>query len=65
MLTNEELRRKFKNNFDLCNFSISIARAIILGGNPATLNQILAAVSQRVEENEEKASIHTQTVISE
>ncbi len=43
-LTTERLRKKFKNNFDLCNFSINIARNIILSGTQSTLGEILEAI---------------------
>ncbi len=49
-LTTEILRKKFKNNFDLCNFSINIARNIILGGTQATLSEILIAIDKRADE---------------
>ncbi len=49
-LTTEQIRKKFKNNFDLCNFSINIARNIILGGTQATLTEILAIIYERAEE---------------
>jgi hypothetical protein len=49
-LTTERIRKKFKNNFDLCNFSINIARNMILGGNSATLTQILVAIEARADE---------------
>lgn len=49
-LTTEQIRKKFKNNFDLCNFSINIARNIILGGTQATLTEILAIIYDRAEE---------------
>lgn len=52
-LTTEELRKKFKNNFDLCNFSINIARNIILSGTGATLGEILHAIDERASEQEE------------
>ncbi|MBU6383820.1 MAG: hypothetical protein KGR16_05845 [Verrucomicrobia bacterium] len=50
-LTTESLRKKFKNNFDLCNFSISIARAILMGGTPATLDEILHQIELRAAEH--------------
>lgn len=34
-LTNEELRKKFKNNFDLVNYSISLAENMIKSGRDA------------------------------
>lgn len=46
-LTNERLRKKFKNNFDLCNFSINIARNLILSGEQRTLGQLLYEVNER------------------
>ena len=49
-MTTEQLRKKFKNNFDLCNFSIHIARNMIRGGNPATLDQILEEIDARATE---------------
>ena len=50
-LTTESLRKKFKNNFDLCNFSINIARSMIMGGNHATLDEILHQIQMRASEN--------------
>lgn len=49
-LTTEQIRKKFKNNFDLCNFAINISRNIIMGGHPATLGQLLDAVEERADE---------------
>lgn len=51
-LTNESLRKLFKNNFDLCNFSISIGRAQVLGGTQATLEEILNMVKERAQEKD-------------
>ena len=48
-LTTEKLRKKFKNNFDLCNFSINIARNTIQGGSQVTLSDTLQAVSERAD----------------
>jgi len=48
-LTTERIRKKFKNNFDLCNFSINIARNMILSGNYASLNEILDAIEERAD----------------
>lgn len=53
-LTNEKLRKKFKNNFDLCNFSINIARNIILGGTHATLDELLIAIDERADATQPK-----------
>lgn len=49
-LTTERIRKKFKNNFDLCNFAINIARNLLLSGNPATLDQILEQIEERASE---------------
>lgn len=49
-LTTEQIRKRFKNNFDLCNFAINVARNIILGGTPSSLDQILVAVVKRADE---------------
>lgn len=49
-LTTERIRKKFKNNFDLCNFAINIARNIIMNGTPATLGELLTAIENRADE---------------
>jgi hypothetical protein len=49
-LTNERIRKKFKNNFDLCNFAINIARNIIMSGTQATLDELLATIEMRASE---------------
>jgi len=49
-ITTEHFRKKFKNNFDLCNFSINIARNIVLSGTPSTLKSILETIDQRAQE---------------
>jgi hypothetical protein len=49
-LTTERIRKKFKNNFDLCNFSINIARNIIMSGTQATLGELLAIIEDRASE---------------
>lgn len=53
-LTTERLRKKFKNNFNLCNFSISIGRTMIMGGNQSNLAGILDAVESRADEDAKK-----------
>ena len=50
-LTTEKIRKKFKNNFDLCNLSIDIARMLIQGGTPVTLGQILEAAENRASDS--------------
>lgn len=50
MMTTEKLRKKFKNNFDLCNFAIHIGRDEILSHAQATLSQIIQTVEERAPE---------------
>ena len=49
-LTTERIRKKFKNNFDLCNFAINIARNIIMSGTQATLTELLGNIEDRASE---------------
>ena len=49
-LTTERIRKKFKNNFDLCNFAINIARGIVMGGTQATLTELLVVIEERASE---------------
>ncbi len=49
-LTTERIRKKFKNNFDLCNFAINIARGVLLGGTHMTLEQLLVMIEERASE---------------
>lgn len=46
-MTTELIRKKFKNNFDLCNFAIHIARNMIMNGNQASLDEIIHAVESQ------------------
>ena len=48
-LTTESLRKKFKNNFNLCNYSIRIGRAMIVEGSQAKLRDVLNAVEDRAD----------------
>ena len=48
-LTTEALRKKFKNNFDLCNFAILVGRNLILGGSQANLQEILHSVENKAD----------------
>jgi hypothetical protein len=48
-LTTEKIRKKFKNNFDLCNFAINIARNTIHGGTYAPLLNMLKIIDERAE----------------
>ncbi|MBI3508864.1 MAG: hypothetical protein HY069_04455 [Chlamydiia bacterium] len=52
-LTTEFIRKKFKNNFDLCNLAINVGRNIVLGGHPATLEEIIDAVLDRADESKD------------
>ncbi len=49
-MTTERLRKKFKNNFDLCNFAIVIGRNEIMSNSQSTLTSILDAVETRASE---------------
>ena len=49
-LTTETLRKKFKNNFDLCNFAINIGRNEVMSNSGASLRQILTDVEKRASE---------------
>lgn len=49
-LTTERIRKKFKNNFDLCNFSINIARNLIAAGTQSTLTETLQIIEARADE---------------
>ena len=49
-MTTETLRKKFKNNFDLCNFAINIGRNEVLSNSGATLRDILDDVEKRATE---------------
>jgi len=50
-LTSEALRKHFKNNFDLCNFSIRVARDLIASQKPAPLSEVLETVDKMASEN--------------
>ena len=50
-VTTEKIRKKFKNNFDLCNFAINIGRNEILSNSQATLKNILDLVDKRASES--------------
>lgn len=52
-MTTETLRKKFKNNFDLCNFAINIGKNTILSGSHATLTEILDDIDKRADERTE------------
>ncbi|HSX14107.1 MAG TPA: hypothetical protein VLE96_06795 [Chlamydiales bacterium] len=46
-VTTEALRKKFKNNFDLCNFAIHVGRNEIMKNPQTTLRNILDTVEER------------------
>jgi hypothetical protein len=46
-LTTELLRKKFNNNFDLCNLAIDLARETIKSGQQITLEESLKLVDAR------------------
>lgn len=48
-MTTENLRKKFKNNFTLCNFSIRLARNLIGSGVHNPLREVLEAVAKHHE----------------
>lgn len=50
-VTTERLRKKFKNNFDLCNFAINVGRNAIMSNSQTTLRDILDAVEERASES--------------
>lgn len=50
-VTTEKLRKKFKNNFDLCNFAINIGRIAIMSNSQTTLRNILDSVDLRASES--------------
>jgi hypothetical protein len=54
LLTTETLRKKFKNNFNLCNFAINIGRNMILSGTQSTLAEVLKAVEDRIDADHAK-----------
>ena len=46
-LTTARLKKRFNNNFDLCNFAISIGRALVKNGEQPTIGQMIKAVEDR------------------
>jgi hypothetical protein len=53
-LTTECIRKKFKNNFDLCNFAIHVARNAIMSGHSAPLGDLLDLVEERADSAEKR-----------
>ncbi|MDE3056077.1 MAG: hypothetical protein KGI80_05270 [Verrucomicrobiota bacterium] len=49
-LTTEALRKKFKNNFNLCNFSIHVGQEMLRREGGVMLHDILKKVEERVDE---------------
>lgn len=54
-LTTERLRKKFKNNFNLCNFAINIGRNIVMSGTQSSLGEILDTVIDRAGEDQKNS----------
>ncbi len=52
--TTEYLRKKFNNNFNLCNFAIRIGRDHVLSGEPSSLEIILKMVETQADEANKK-----------
>lgn len=51
-LTTEWIRKKFKSNFDLCGFGISVGRNLVAGGGwHGTLNDVLDMIDRRAEQD--------------
>ena len=44
--TNQRLRHKFKNNFDLANYGIELARSYMREGQPHSLKQLINELAQ-------------------
>jgi hypothetical protein len=57
-LTSEKLRKHFKNNFDLCNFSIRVARDLIRSQQPAPLQDVLDMVDEMAIKNPSVGDSH-------
>jgi hypothetical protein len=57
-VTTETLRKKFKNNFNLCNFAITIGRSMVLSGTQYTLTEVLQAVEKRADEGYVEPTLH-------
>ena len=49
-LTTEKLKKKFKNNFDLCNFAIRLGREEIMNNTQASLKYVIDQVDKRASE---------------
>ena len=51
-LTTEWIRKKFKNNFDLCGFAINIGRNLVMGGGiHGTLGEVLELIDKRADQD--------------
>lgn len=51
-LTSEWLRKKFKNHFDLCNYSIKLAQKLLKNGQFSSLDEILEEVEDQSDERQ-------------
>jgi hypothetical protein len=62
-LTTEWIRKKFKNNFDLCSFSINIGRNVVMSGaGQGTLGDLLEHIDRRADEDRERNGLKGVTV---
>lgn len=51
-LTNERLKKKYKNNFELANFAISFTKERMQSGEVFNLTKILAELTKQAEEQQ-------------
>lgn len=59
-LTNEELKKGYKNNFDLASLAISIARDKVSHEEQTSLKEILDELREVSKENLEKQNLEKQ-----
>lgn len=50
-ITTEKLRKKFKSNFDLCNFAINIGRAQVMNNSQMTLDEVIDYIDKKAAEH--------------
>ena len=51
-LTNEKIKKKFSNNFDLANFAISLARQNIQRGEEKGLAELMKEVFEKADDRD-------------
>lgn len=71
-LTNEALKKQFKNNFELALYAIRVARYFVKSGHEVNVDELLRDIQKnpdlyRIEELEamERADAESQEVVSE